>query len=173
MNLTKAQITKLFKDNAENVVIIANLSNSAKFNLGLSSRYPKGTILTFDADSVVVMHQFVNKDNVAIGTPTLCLKSDDTYISVNSLSRKGYSTESPNEGQFPTVKINDGVENVLFNEIKEGEKSIFTLKNSLKLTSRGSDTFNYADFKEGAVSVTDGKINTVAQSATRWTIEAI
>jgi len=173
MNLT--EIKALFEANPDAVVNTATLSKSAKFNLGLSARYPKGTVILFVKDAVVKLHQFTRVDGTNVGTPTLCLTNGDTFISVNSLSRKGYSSETPKEGKFPTVKINEGVENVLFNEIKnDNGESMFTLKSGLKFTSRGSDTFNYADFtKEGEVSVTDGKINTVAQSATQWTIEAV
>ena len=174
MNLTKEAIKALFAANIKNVVDSATLSNSAKFNLGLTSRYPKGTVLTFAKDAIVALHQFKDSKGNPLFVATLCLTDGTNFISINSLNRKGYDTASPKEGTFPTIKVCTGTNNVLFTEVKdEAGKSLFMLKNELTLTSNGSETFNYADFvkETNKVKVIDGVICTLAQSSTMWDIK--
>lgn len=172
MNLTKTEITKLFNDNKKNAVKTTELSKSMQYNLGLTNRFPIGFSIEFEADSMLEMHQFKNSVGELIGVPTLCLVSDDTYITINSLSKKCYDSATPKEGTFPTVKVCENAGLVQFNEIKEDAKSLFFLKDGIKLTSKGSDTFINADFltTPGKLTVVDGVILTSTGNSTQWVI---
>ena len=176
MNLT--EIKAFIKANPTAIVNVNAMSKTAIYNMEGQVRYPKGTVLTFDKDSAVIMHQFTNRDGEPVGVPTLCITNGADFLSVGSLKRKGYSSATPAEGTFPSVKICSGADEIKFNKFEGTVKDtvFYTLGTDLKLTSGGNEDFLIvasSAFVDKKIVCVDGIIPTETRTCTVWNIEAV
>lgn len=176
MNLKEIQA--FIKANPTAVVNVNAMSKTAVYNMEGQIRYPKGTVLTFDKGSAVIMHQFTNRDGEAIGVPTLCITNGTDFLSVGSLKRRAYADSKPLEGTFPTVKICSGADEIKFNKFDGTVKDtvFYTLATDLKLTSGGNDDFLIvasSAFVDKKIVCVDGIIPTETRTCTKWAIEAV
>lgn len=172
MDLTKEEIAEFFEKHKDSVVDITKLSKTMRYNLGLDKLYKKGEVYHFSKGSPLRMHQFFKTDRKPFGVPTLCLwDGKETYISLNSLIRKGYTTIEPSEENIPTVIIHEGCEHIqqLILNLECGSPQI--VEQSLTLTCQGDEEFIIPEYEDFKIKIEDDVICRVTKMVTQWKIE--